>query len=58
MGFEEIFCLWVHMGASAGRNVFFGHILGFGGGARLRPLLPELWELTLDILRVLYLYQG
>ena len=58
MGFDSIFSSWVHMGASVGQNMFWGQILGFGVGARLWPLPPELWELVLDILRVSYLYQG
>ena len=58
MWFDGIFGSRVHIGASVGRNVFWGQILGLGVGAHLWPLLPELWELALDILRVLYLYQG
>ena len=53
MGFESIFGSQVHIGASVGRNVFWGQILSFGGGARLWSLLPEFWELALDLLRVL-----
>ena len=53
MRFDGIFGSRVHIGASVRRNVFWGQILSFGGGARLWSLLPEFWELALDLLRVL-----
>ena len=51
MGFDSIFCSWVHMGVSVGSNMFWQQILGFAVVARLWSLQPRFWELALDILR-------